>query len=243
MGTKYATARELKGMDRELDSLRAIEGDPYKFGSIEDKGQFRRRKKQIEERVEKETPPAIKDDAERKRLEERAEQLASYMLHECKDNRKPAMTTQYEEWERPSGAVGKHRQWNDKVNNWTITTDGKVTRSKYGAMAEWKDIQSRLVPRDEQEIDPDYRSFEKLRPQNRPSSAADYPRTQFAPGSGMTQEQWDASFGTDDKAESKVGNRARSVEEQCTAIKKDGTLCVARRLPGIEFCVFHRPKE
>ena len=245
MATRYSPARELRALERESEKLRAIQADPYQFGQISDKREFYKRLKQIDSNLQIMSPPPIKDEAERGALETRAEQLKGFIVSENKQARLPAMPSYYDSWNMRAGVTGQTRRWNDKVNNWNLGADGKPVRSKYGAAHEYKDIQTRLVPRDEQEVDPDFRSLEKLRPENRSSTASEYRTSSFAPGAGIPEEKWVEAVGP--KEEKKAAPKERKsrevpIEAQCKMLKKDGSACTGRAMKGQSYCMAHRPR-
>ena len=243
MATRYSTARELRALERESEKMRAMESDPYTFGSIQDKRDFYKRKKQLGEQLERSTPPPVKDDAERATLEKRADQLKEFIVSEDGHSRLAAMPSHYDSWQMRAGVTGQVRRWNDKVNNFNIDAEGKPVRSKYGAAHEYKDILTRITPRDEQEVDPDFRSLEKLRPEKREGTAADYRSSSFALGRGIPDEKWEEAVGKKEAAPKERKLREVPIEAQCKMLKKDGTACTGRVMRGKNYCMAHKPKE
>ncbi len=247
MATKYGTAREIADTKKELDALRSIESDPYRFGSIQDKSEFRKRKTALERRVAAITPPPVSSDVERRILMDRRDKLEEFVKNQSSAGMtvKPAMPSKHDMWENPSGAVGRHRSWEDKIKNWTLDTKGNMVKAKagYGAHSELKDIYSRLTPMEEQMMDPDSRSLENLRSQSASGqSLIDRRSMNFAQGAAVTQEQWDEAFGEEEKPKRKE-RRPALPEEQCNEMKKDGTKCTGRKVPGKEYCLGHSRKH
>lgn len=252
MATKTATARELNSLDREMKTLDAIRQDNYQWGSITEKRNFNARLGQLQERSKKMTPLPIMSDSERQQLERRSEVLEQFIKLPVKECNKPEMPTRQEMWQTPAGAVGKHRKWQDRVSNWTVDDSGNIVRAKdgYGADSEWKDIQGRLHSREEQELDPDCRNLERLRPDRSESvSLADLPRKSFALGATVSQEQWNETVGPKEPPVHRKDKKTRRhrapvpVELQCKQTKKDGSACVGRALIGKDYCMAHKPKE
>lgn len=243
MATKYSTARELRALEREAEKMRAVEADPYLYGSV-DKREFVKRKKQVDHQLSVQTPPPVASDAERAALERRAEQLKHFCVSEDPKSKLAGMPSHYDSWQMRAGVTGQTRRWNDKVNNWNIGPDGVPIRSKYGAAHEYKDIMTRLTPREEQEVDPDFRSLEKFRPESRTADAASYRRSTFAPGAGVTEEKWEEAVGTEKPKKAPKERKPREVpaELQCKMLKKDGSACTGRAMKGQDYCMAHRPR-
>lgn len=230
MATRYGNVREVRNAERELQQISKIENDPYTFGSIQNKTEFYRRKEQVTSRVNRLKAPTP-TDTQRKSLEKRNALLEEFIKGKADQIRKPAMPSKEEMWDAPAGSIGKHRAWQDRVSNYTVTEDGKPVRAKdgYGAASEWKDIQRQLVDVEEQEMDPDVASIERLRPDKRDhSSFSDYKRMSFAPGANVPQEVWDKTVGPKEEA-----------VPQCQRLKKDGSACMASALPGRDCCSAH----
>ena len=247
MATKYGTAREIESTKKELDQIRSLESDPYRFGSINDKSQFRKRKEGLESRLQSLTPPPVKSDDERKTLESRRTMLESFIQgkYESSGFDKPAMQPKQEMWDNPAGATGRLRKWENVVKNYNLDDKGNIVKAKsgYGAISEWKDINRRLVHPEEQMVDPDATSIEKIRPDsNVGRSFIDLKKMSFAQGANVSQEQWDEAVGnyTPPKKKTKVMPPA---EKQCEFFKKDGTRCTGYKVHGKEFCLGHSPKK
>ena len=251
MATKYSTARELRALERESEKMRALKSDPYTFGSIQDKREFYKREKQVNDQLQAASPPPVKDAADGAMLNVRLSKLKEFIVEEDKERRLAGMPSHYDTWQMRAGVTGQVRRWNDKINNWNIDAEGKPVRSKYGAAHEYKDILTRTTPREEQEVDPDFRSLEKLRPEKREGTAADYSRSSFAPGRGVSDEKWEEAVGPKEppkppkeRKERKRRERAPvPLELQCKQLKKDGSACVGRALIGHDYCMAHKPKE
>jgi hypothetical protein len=229
VATKYATHRQVQDTERELRDLKRVKNDPYLYGSVPNKPDFAKREKEVEDRLTRIKPPGV-SASERKRLESRNELLEEFIRGKADEIRKPAMPTKQQMWDSPAGAVGQHRMWQDRVNNFTVGEDGKAGRAKggYGAMSEWKDNCRRLADDEQREMDPDISSPEQLRPDKRDqSSFADYRKLNFSPGVGIPQEKWDEAVGT------------VPVAGQCERLRKDGKACTAPAMTGHDCCLAH----
>lgn len=231
MSVKYGTLRQIEDAEAKLANLEKTEGNPYLWGSIDDKSVFNKEKRRTLDTLKALKPPPVTSEAERKSLEARSALLASYIVGECPENRKPAMQSKQEMWGIPSGSRGAFLTWNDRIQNWNLTPDGTPIRNKYGAVDEWKDINRRLADPEMQRLDPDVCNIERLRPQKREhSEAARYKRTAYAQGAGITQEQWDATIGPKEKVEKKT----------CAGIRKNGERCSSTKVKTGDYCAAHR---
>lgn len=185
MATKYMNYGERQTIE---DSIRGVERqleNPITARAIRSKQRmldtYRREKK----RLERGTPPPIASDAERSALAARANLLKNAMVNG--NSEIEPMPTYQEMWERPAGAIGHNTRWETTWKQSTIAPDGKVVKSPYGAIFEWKDLNRRLYAEREAD-DPDVANIEILRPQRRSG-------TTFTPGANLTHEQWDQATG------------------------------------------------
>ena len=242
---QYGTLRDRERVKSELDGIRKIEGDAYKYGRIEDKANFQRNKGKLEGLLSSIEPPPIKDDAERARLRGREQELESYMKGPCAEIGKPDMPTKHEMWESPAGAVGKHRKWEHCVTTFGLDADGKPAKAGKGdnvpqsAFDEWKDTRRRLYS-DEEEFDPDIANIERFRPQTRGGASADYPRLQFAPGAGVSQERWDESVGPKEPIAAAPKPESEKIpSRKCKAVKSSGEQCKGWAMSDNDYCRHH----
>jgi len=262
MATRYGTAGEVIKTTRELESARALEADPYRFGMIEDKNEFRKRKASLEAQVKRITPPPITTDAERSVLEHRSKVLENFIRGPArfKGSELPAMQSKVERWEKPAGAVGRFNRHQNKMKNLTVDLAGNVVRAEggYGAVSEWKDIQRRLTPLDEQLVDPDVCNVDRLQPAKAGIGLADRRRMSFAPGAYVSEEQWNETFGEPEAEpptasaasqpkpvpeaapiKPKKEKRVMTEADQCIEIRNDGTRCTGWKMHGKEHCFGH----
>jgi hypothetical protein len=246
MATKYGTAREILDTTKELDGLKAIESDSYRFGGIQDKKNFRRKKEQLTSRVSAITPPPVTTDAERTQLMDRAAKLEAFIQGKYAGTgvSKAAMPPQCDQKEDPVGAVGRHISWENGAKNYTVDAKGNVVRAKggYGALFEWKDIKRRLHPLEEQLMDPDTSNVEQLRSQSYAGrSLIDRPSMTYAPGAGVSQEKWDETFAEPDEPKKEM--KTFPVEMQCIEVKANGDKCTGKKMHGKDYCLGHSRKH
>jgi len=221
-----------------------IASDPYKFGSIENKTQFMKRKKDLEAQKVAISPPAITDE-ERASLVRRQETLEAFIKLESPDIKKPAMPSKIEMWESPAGAKGKHLQWDKAIKKYTINQKGDAVHAVegYGAVSEWKDNQRKLYAEAEAD-DPDIANIEQLRPQNRDkSSFGDYKRITFG-STARYRQAYDDVFG---KGEYEAGAEALDAPAPVVAagkevLKKEPNLA-ARKAASDRMKKYHEDKR
>lgn len=251
MGTHFGKGSELNAINEELKQLNNIASDPYVFGGVHDKREFFKRKKMAEDAKASLTPPPINGDSERRRLEARRDLLGSFIASEVPEIKKPAKLTRQEQWDKPAGAVGRHQAYERAIQRFNVDDTGKpVLNPQYAAAHEYKDVCRRLAE-EEGEWNQDVANLGVLERDHRDkSSFSDYARMNFAPGAGVSQERWDATFRdvpaatpvTVDKR-TKAGREPLAPEKRCTAVKSNGDPCPARRQAGSDQCYFHNKKK
>lgn len=250
MAVKYGTLRQQKSLEHEVNAMKETRSDPNAFKAVVDKVQFERRLKELDHQRTTITPPAVESDTQRRQLEARQAQLAEFIINPCDRIHKPAMPSEHEQWGVPVGTVGKNRAWDHTVKKFTVDREGNVVPAQggYGAISEWKDNQHRLY-REEEEWDTEIASVERLRTHARPSTMAEFKRANYAPGSGVSEEQWNATVGPrpSKKQQKDVSVKIRKPWQgpTCQFVKASGEKCGAPSHDGSGYCFskHHRPKD
>ena len=229
MSTRYGTAKQIEDAKSRLKSYKSVKEDPYRYGLVENKGEFTKNLAQAEKTLATIVPPET-TGADRDRLAARQSQLEQFIVKDCAEIRKPAMVPHSAMWDKPTGAVDQHLLWERSIQNYTVDSNGKPTRAKdgYGAFDEWKDNERRLNAGDDAI---DMSNIEKLRPANEQSrSFIDRPSMTFAAANpAVTEEAFDEAVGVPE-------------ERRCNGLRGNGEQCGSRSLLNSQFCRHHQPK-
>ena len=226
MPPKYATKRRVDKLNRELKSIETIESNPFLLSGINNRTEFDRTKKRIKDEIRQVTPPQVKDQ-ERKALESRRGLLAKAIQSPIPEVKKPAYSSEKDQWDRKSGAVGIHNRNKAITQHYNLDANGRVVKSAYSMSDEYKDL-CRTLDWENEDYDPDNASLEKLRPSVSPhSSAADYMHMTYAPGRGISEDQYQQAV-------------EDAPDITCQSNKKNGEKCGSVRLPGTKFCRHHQ---
>ena len=169
------------------------------------------------------------------------------------------MPSKFDQWEKSAGNLDRHMDWEDKTKRYNVDPSGKVVEASdgYGAGFDWKDIQSRLIPLEEQLRRPNCRNLASLRSESASGRRlADRRKMNFAQGAGVTDEQWEDVFGPGEpeppveeeieeppaeepKKRRQWAREPVTEETQCAATKKNGLRCTCRKVPGTQYCMSH----
>jgi hypothetical protein len=243
MGTKYGTVRQIEAKEKELAQLEALEADSYRFGQIREKETFRIRKNLIKRNLEAITPPPVKNDAERLKLEARATLLENFLKGEYNgpDLKKPAPLSRADRWERPTGATGVFLANERARKHYTVLANGDVVKAAggYGAAFELKDIRRRLASRDEQVENPDIGNVDFQSESFSGRHLMDRRSMSFAQGANVSEAHYDKAVGR-----KRDGiKRPLPLSMRCTKTRKDGSPCAGKRVGNKDYCLAHKPKE
>ena len=229
MSTRYGTVKQIEDTRARLKSYKSIKEDPYRYGGIENKGEFNKNMAKIEGDLAKITPPEA-SGADKDKLIARQTQLEEFIKKDCTEIRKPAMVPHSAMWDKPTGAVDQHLRWERAIQGYTVDQNGKPVKAKegYGAFDEWKDNERRLGLGDDAI---DLSNIERLRPANEQSrSLVDRPSMTFAAANpAVTEEEFDEKVGVPE-------------ERRCKGLRSNGEQCGGRSQLNSQFCRHHQPK-
>lgn len=192
---RYATKAQLRRMEETVGQRRAeLALDKSGKGHLPDAAGFRSETDKAAAKIEALTPPEpevverehkVSIDA----LRRREKQLQDFLSHDMPDTKTMR--------EAPPGSLAADAVWQEKAKHWTVDKAGKPVKCGPGmqpAIQEWRDLRA-ITRRDQFEYDPDLGNPELLRPDRVGALKVDFTRLRFAPGEGLTAEQWEERIG------------------------------------------------
>ena len=200
MPTKLLSADEIKNTKEEIRRNELQLKDPYLRSGLKEPAKIENRTNNLKEKVEKGTAKKLSGDAWKKQAV-RQRVLREAMILGTKSC--PSMPTRRQMEDNPMHSTTQHMSWEKFWHNHTINEKMEVVQAKdgYGATFEWKDNQKRLFP--EEINNPDISNIEQIRPDiaaghgspNEPLHNMKI-AVSYAPYARLTDEQYDALFGT-----------------------------------------------
>jgi hypothetical protein len=195
MPTKYQGLAQRQVLEDSVRSVDKMMADPIIARGLRRKQNVMKDYKSDKAKLKAITPPAITSDAERKKLEQRAQDLEQAMVKGNRAKNIEPMLSEEDHWEAPTGSIGSEGRWSDFWQSHTIDRNGKVILApdNYSAIDEWKDTKRTLGGADREEVEPDLASIESIRPRSSQVAASEF-QTRTYGLSERAKENYDQIF-------------------------------------------------